>query len=221
MSYLQKWVKQKFEVELEKDERIEMRIRKHWLTLILPAIKVFLAIFIPGVFIDFIFRNVVLLIIFLAWFAFILAYAIYHSVRYYYDSFIITNKRIIDIDQKGVFSRSVSETTFDRIQDATYEVKGFWGTTFDYGNVMIQTAGTQENLELSMVPHPQKVQERILDLQEKLVGREKNVSEEGEKELTAEELIQFIQSVKAENKSLLRTESRRMRKNKSEGKRQK
>ncbi len=200
MNYLQKWFKQKFAVELEEGEKIEGQVRKHWLVLVWPGIKVFLAIFIPGIFIDYVFKNIILLILFLAWFAFILAYAIYHSVRYYYDSFIITNKRIIDIDQKGVFNRSVSETTFDHVQDATYEVKGFFGTSFDYGDVKIQTAGAQENLELSMVPHPKKVQDKILNLQEK-VGVSGADNEAGEeKELTAEELIRFIQKVKSQNK---------------------
>ncbi|MFC1686449.1 PH domain-containing protein [Patescibacteria group bacterium] len=201
MNYLKKWLKRKFDVEMGKNEKEILQVRKYWITLLGPGIKVFFAIFIPGIFLDFIFNHVSLLVLFLAWFAFVLGYALYHSVRWYYDSFIITNKRIIDIDQKGVFNRTVSETTFERVQDATYEVKGFLGTMLNYGMVKVQTAGAEETIELTHVHHPKKVQDQILKIGEGFdEDQEEGNKNEGE-ELSAKELIKFIQSTKEKSKN--------------------
>ena len=198
MNYLAKWLKRKFDVELGKNERVVLQVRKYWITLLGPGIRVFLAIFLPGIFLDFIFKHLILLVLFLAWFAFVLGYALYYSIRWYYDSFIITNKRIIDIDQKGVFSRTVSETTFERVQDATYEVKGFLGTMLDYGTVKVQTAGAEETIELTHVHHPKRVQDQILRIDENFDQEE--IEESEGKELTAKELIKFIQETKKRDK---------------------
>ncbi len=198
MSYLAKWLKRKFDVELGKNERVVLQVRKYWITLLGPGIRVFLAIFVPGIFLDFIFKHLILLVLFLAWFAFVLGYALYYSIRWYYDSFIITNKRIIDIDQEGVFNRTVSETTFERVQDATYEVRGFLGTMLDYGTVKVQTAGAEETIELARVHHPKKVQDQILRIGENFDQEE--IEESEGKELTAKELIKFIQETKKRDK---------------------
>lgn len=88
--------------------------------------------------------------------------AIRLSFIYALNVFIITSERIIDIDQSGFFSKTVSETTYDKIQDVSYVIKGIGQTLLRYGNVIIQTAGQQVNLELTSVKHPEKVQQLII-----------------------------------------------------------
>ncbi len=200
MNYFTKLFKQKFEIGLDEDEKIILEIRRYWIVLLPPILKIFLALFVPGIFIDFIFKNIFLLILFLIWFAIILGYAIYHGVRWYYDSFIITDKRIIDIDQKGVFSRNVSETTFDKIQDITYEVKGFLGTMLNYGDIAVQTASAQEKIAIKKIANPKQIQDQVISIQEQCnendkAGDVKNENNQGE--MTAKELIGFIQKAQS------------------------
>lgn len=71
----------------------------------------------------------------------ILTYAFVLWMAYYLDVWIITNQRIIDVEQAGLFTRSVSEMTMDRIQNVTVEIPGFIATIFGFGNIRIQTAG--------------------------------------------------------------------------------
>jgi hypothetical protein len=62
--------------------------------------------------------------------------------NYYLSLQIITSERIIDIDQKGIFLREVNEMAMQNIQDITHKQNGFWGTIFNFGNVIIQTASS-------------------------------------------------------------------------------
>ena len=51
-------------------------------------------------------------------------------VLWYFNAFIITNQRVIDIDQRGFFDRIVSEAPYEKIQDVSYRVKGIFQTLF-------------------------------------------------------------------------------------------
>lgn len=89
-----------------------------------------------------------------------------HFIEYWLDMLIVTDKRILDIDQSGLFGRTVSELRLYRTQDVTAEVKGFWNTMFDYGDIYIQTAGEIERFHFQDVPHPNKLSKMILELAE-------------------------------------------------------
>lgn len=86
-------------------------------------------------------------------------------VMYMFNVFVITEDRIIDIDQRGLFDRTVSETTYEKIQDVSVRVKGILQTIFHYGSVIIQTAGAQANIELHGVKDPERVQQAIIGIQ--------------------------------------------------------
>ena len=88
-------------------------------------------------------------------------------VDYYLDVWIVTNRRIIDIQQKGFFARVVAEQKLFRVQDVTSEVKGILPSIFKYGNVHIQTAGHVERFFFQEVPEPDKVRQMIISLVEK------------------------------------------------------
>ena len=88
-------------------------------------------------------------------------------VIYYLNIQIITNIRIVDVSQDGLFSHTVSELHIDKIEDATSKTTGILGTIFNYGDVYVQTAGTVERFEFVAVPNPADIEKLILDLYEK------------------------------------------------------
>lgn len=90
-------------------------------------------------------------------------FAFQSFIDYWLDVFILTDKRILDIEQKGLFNRTVSELRLYRTQDVTAEVKGFWHTMFDYGDIYVQTAGEQERFHFELVAHPNRVAKQILE----------------------------------------------------------
>ena len=88
----------------------------------------------------------------------------FEYVDYELDIWIVTNERIIDIEQRGLFNRITSELHLANIQDVTAEVTGIVHTFFDYGNVYVQTAGEVDRFTFKGIPHPDKVKETIIQL---------------------------------------------------------
>lgn len=62
-------------------------------------------------------------------------------LTHYLTVWIITNRRVIAIRQRGLFHREVSEMAMERIENVTVETPGFIATVLDFGNIKIETAG--------------------------------------------------------------------------------
>jgi len=86
---------------------------------------------------------------------------------FYLDAWIVTNERVINIDQKGFFNREISELKLTKIQDVTSEIVGVIPTLFNYGDIFVQTAGEVERFKFVQIPNPNEVKNIIVQLQEK------------------------------------------------------
>lgn len=85
-------------------------------------------------------------------------------IDYYLDVWIITDQRIISIEQKGLFNRVINEVRYERIQDITSVVPGLFATYFKYGNILIQTAGESERMALKQIPDPIETRRLISEI---------------------------------------------------------
>lgn len=86
-------------------------------------------------------------------------------IDYYFDIWIITDERVIDIEQKGLFVRHVSELEFLKIQDVSVKVVGLIPTVLNYGDVHIQTAATEGKFLFRKVPNPYKIKSLLMKMQ--------------------------------------------------------
>jgi len=102
-----------------------------------------------------------------AYYLFVWLFGFFSFIDYYLDVWIITNERIIDVEQKGFFSRTISEQRLFRVQDVTSEVNGFFATVLKYGNVHVQTAGAKQRFLFREIPGPEEVRNTIIKLVEK------------------------------------------------------
>lgn len=100
-------------------------------------------------------------------------------ILYYLNFQIITNNRIVDIDQKGLLLHATTEIHLAQIEDVTAEIKGFLGNLFNYGTVFVQTAGTKTRFEFDNVPDPNRIVKLILDLYERVPLAQRAVAREG------------------------------------------
>jgi hypothetical protein len=81
---------------------------------------------------------------------------------WYFDVWIVTNQRIIDIDQRGFFNRDVATLlTVDKVEDITVVVKGFFPTLLDYGYVQVQTAAAKVEFTMNDVGNPHRIERLI------------------------------------------------------------
>jgi len=128
-------------ITLKENEKILMTLHKHWLIIAGRLIFILTLGVIPlaGFFLT---DNTALLIFALAlWWLTLLLLFFIEWLDYWLDAWIITDLRIIDIEQKGLFHREASEFIISRVQDVTTTVPGLLATFFKFGNLTIQTAG--------------------------------------------------------------------------------
>lgn len=161
-------------VSLNEDEEIDSILRHHKFTffaafvkiIILPiAVLVFIYMFGFVKFLN-LFNSFILswifLIIFIVW----ATYSFYQWFVWYFDVAVLTNQRVIVIEQKKLFEKTISEANLDKIQDITTNISGLLPTLLGYGSVIVQTASEANNLTLKDIAKPQSVQQKILHLKD-------------------------------------------------------
>lgn len=78
------------------------------------------------------------------------------------DLYTVTQDRLIDIEKLPLGFRSKrTETTFDKVQNASYDIPNPIATLLNYGTVIIYTAGAEGRLDFEYVRDPKKVQAEI------------------------------------------------------------
>jgi PH (Pleckstrin Homology) domain-containing protein len=83
-------------------------------------------------------------------------------ITWYFSVFIVTDKRLIQITQKGFFHRSVIDMGLNQIQMVNYQVAGLQETLLGFGTIMMQTF--VGDLIIHEVPHPAKIQKKLLEI---------------------------------------------------------
>lgn len=158
-------------ITLSENEKIILEIRKHWFLVAAPSLSFVILLLVPPItlfflplaeralpspavvpfahFILTLYSMVILLLFFLMW------------MNYYLDMWIVTNERIVDIEQHGLFQREISEIPLSRVQDVTIEVRGIIETFLKFGTIRIQTAGEREFF-IRGVPHLYEIKDAIL-----------------------------------------------------------
>ena len=94
---------------------------------------------------------------------------------YYLDIWILTDKRLVDVEQKRLFSREISSLRLDRIQDMKLEISGFIDTFLRIGSVHVQTAGSEKEFVIKNAKNPERVKELILAAHNKQIEEIKTV----------------------------------------------
>ena len=155
-------------IHLQDDEEILLVVRKHWFVHFVDSLGVIIIGIIPFVaaaltspfftinsalsaFFTSMWLLIVWMMLFTVW------------TNYYLDIWIVTDKRIINIDQIHLFKRDVSTLRIERVQDIKVETYGFFATIFNFGNIQVQTAGPEASFYLIKgIPKPAIVRNTIL-----------------------------------------------------------
>lgn len=96
----------------------------------------------------------------------ILKFALFFH-NYYLSFQIVTNLRVIDIEQNGLFNRRANQLALKNIQNITYKQGGLLAYVFNYGDVIIETAGQHDPVRqdggfvFQNVPKPATIVEKL------------------------------------------------------------
>lgn len=101
------------------------------------------------------------------WYVVTFGVSIMSFLRWYFNIYIVTNKRIVDIDFLHLLYKEFSEARLDKVQDLNFKSGGIFAAFFDFGDVYVETAGEAPNIDFLSVPKPAKIVETISDLLER------------------------------------------------------
>lgn len=163
-----------FQTQKEK-ETIILFLRAHLITnltwIILPFILCFLP---PIVFlftsisgIDFLNTDIAkkfALVFTLLYYSLVLSYFFISFLHWFYNVFIVTSERVIDIDYSDIVVHNIAIVAISHVQDVNYSQSGFIPTFFNFGDLFVQTAGEEKNFEAHSVPKPREATHIIGDL---------------------------------------------------------
>lgn len=164
------------------DEEVVLFLRQHPVVMVPWILAVLVALTLPSVFEFFppyaglpaTFQWVITMM----WYLFVAGYAFAKLMSWFFNIYILTDERIVDVDFTNILYRKISTAKIEEIQDVSVVASGAFETFFNYGSVHIQTAAVIPEFEFLQVPRPDKVAtiiQQMIDLeeQEKLEGRVK------------------------------------------------
>lgn len=110
------------------------------------------------------------------WYLMIVGFALESFLTWFFNVYIITDERVIDVDFLSLIYKNITSAKIDNIEDITAETGGAVRSVFNFGTVKIQTAGTSAQIEFEDVPQPAKVTRLLNELlleeeTEKIEGR--------------------------------------------------
>lgn len=163
-------------IELEADEEVLKVVRKHWFVIVSALFSTFTLVFIPVLvlFAVIIFPELIPVEFNIEshlslvgygismWLLFSILTGFMTWTHYYLDLWIITDRRIIVIDQIHFFNRKVSSFRLERLQDIKVTVNGVLPTFLNFGTIQAETAGSSEsNFMTAGLPDPRGIQSLI------------------------------------------------------------
>jgi len=84
---------------------------------------------------------------------------LYHYIMWYFTIYLVTNQRIRQVTQKGIFGKDVVELRLSKIQNISYNIPGFTGEILGFGTIVIQTF--VGDLVIRNVEHPEKTYNKL------------------------------------------------------------
>jgi hypothetical protein len=170
-----------FDSQLQ-DEQVLLLLRQHPITQISKVLVIIGMLIFPFFFpyVDFFvelpgrFQTAV----FLLWYLLTMAYTLEGFLSWFFNAYIVTDERIIDIDFISLIYKNISAAKIDNIEDVTATTGGALQSVFNFGTVKVQTAAATTEFEFENVPQPNKVTQFLNELllqeeKEKIEGRVK------------------------------------------------
>lgn len=149
-------------------EEVILITRKHWIRIAVPMFLASLFALAPIVFLALAgpiewyqnyrqFSPFILTVYYL----FLWNIAFYRIMIYTLNTVIVTNVRIIENEQRGLFRHNTDEIALKNIEDSSVRIFGILATLLDYGGIEIQSAGATNIFHFKYLPHPEKIKKMI------------------------------------------------------------
>ncbi len=149
---------------LKEDEVILMTVKRHWVVFVMLGIYFF-----SGLIVTFIiwwlfgfwfWWNIINIVIWLFFSLFLFIEWLNHEL----DMYIVTNNRIIWIEQIAFLNRWVTETNLGQVQEVNSKNTWLLSNLLNYWTLSIQTAWSKTTLQMSYCSDTIQTQRKILNI---------------------------------------------------------
>ncbi len=176
---------------LEAGERAVLVVRRHWFVFLVEAIVIAALATLPLIFIALIPQSVadtvsvsertanILGFLYMLWLTILWIILFVRWTVYFLDVWVVTDRRLVDVQQKWLFHRSVLTARLDRIQNISIDVEGIFATLIGFGDVKILTAGDDPDIIIRTARAPESVKQRILELHNQVIERNRQTFKDG------------------------------------------
>lgn len=158
--------------KLEDNENIVLIARRHWFKPMLETLALLFSLLIPVVISSTAYslpENVIAdtnlgalsMVLILCWLFVVWTAGFVIWTNLYLDILVITNKHIIDIEQIGLWNREISTLDLDKVQDISSRSDGIIESLLSFGDLDIQTAGSNTNFIVKGIEQPDKIRQMI------------------------------------------------------------
>ncbi|MCX6779351.1 MAG: PH domain-containing protein, partial [Candidatus Magasanikbacteria bacterium] len=106
--------------------------------------------------------------------------------------FIVTNQRVVRIEQKGVLNKIVTDLNFYNIRSISYKIKGVFPTIFRYGKIIIETNDAKGVTEINRIHKPAEAVDIMAQIQQKQMQENNN-------HINLESILSLIKNETKEN----------------------
>jgi uncharacterized membrane protein YdbT with pleckstrin-like domain len=89
------------------------------------------------------------------------------AILYTNNVIFVTSEKIAQILYINLFNKKISQLSIGDVQDVTVTQKGILAHIFNYGTLVIETAGEQQNYNFTYIPEPYKNSKLIVGAHER------------------------------------------------------
>ena len=89
-----------------------------------------------------------------------------YSVIFRNNIVLVTTEKIAQVLNKSLFNRKVSQLNISDVQDVTVSQIGVFARALNYGTIVIETAGEQQNYTFTYAPKPYECAKQIISARE-------------------------------------------------------
>ena len=100
-------------------------------------------------------------------------FVVYKMYVWWKNAFLITNQRLINNEQDGLFSRTVTEVVYEDVFEIAFKQNGVSAIALNYGTLVIRTP-SESQIILETIPNPEKVVELINKVKNSIRHHEQN-----------------------------------------------
>lgn len=135
-------------------EQVDIVLRRHWIAFAFLAIYALGGILFTIVLLAVLGTSAFIILMVIAFWMYYSLFLYVSWLNYELDVFILTNNRIVCVEQKTFLNRAVWETTLDKVQEVSIETKWLLANLFDFGTLRIMTSGSSPSFDMTYSPHP-------------------------------------------------------------------